>query len=47
MDILQEGQLIQEKYKNVIKEKMERQIQLIDKSVSKEDAEKICNDPQV
>jgi len=46
-EVLKEAQSIQIDYKTAVKSKMVRQIKLIDNTLTPDQVEEICNDPQV
>ncbi len=46
-DLLKESQAVQSEYKRSVKEKMTRQIRLIDGDVTDKKINEICNDPEV
>jgi len=47
VEILKESQNIQVGYKTAVRQKMNRQVKIIDPSLSEAQVEEICNDPEV
>ena len=47
MDIISQTQSAQSEFKANIKDKIGRQIDLLDESINKEERSRLCNDPDV
>lgn len=46
-EVLKESQTVQVEYKTAVRSKMERQVRVMDPTLSNEDVEDIVNDPEV
>jgi len=47
LEVLKDSQTTQVEYKTAVKQKMNRQVKIIDPSISDAQVEEICNDPEV
>ena len=46
-DLLKEFQTVQVNYKTAVKTKMERTVKVMDPTLTQDEVEEICNDPEV